>query len=315
LLKAQEIVITSNDEVPIINGISLSLKGGEILGIVGRSGAGKSTLLRAISGKMNYDGVIYLDDERQLKPSEKLVAGNRNIALVTQHFSENLYFTVRENVQNSLLHWQQLERQKKVKKLLQVFDLEPAADKKSGELSGGEQQRVALACAIARNPRLLLLDEPFTHLDVHLKHKISNYIQTLVEQNNMMVIIVSHLGEEILSWANRIMHLKNGKLSASKTPEQVYFRPKSKEIGAFYGEINQIKCEGKTLLFRPNDYELQQDNVYCKALSVAWKLSDFRGHYYANYFETTASRGHIVIYAQKALNEVKLIYVREKENS
>lgn len=316
MLKVDKIAIALQESKPIIKGISLSLKGGEILGVVGRSGVGKSTLLRAIAGKINYEGAIYLDHELQLKPSDKLVPGSRKIALVTQNFTENLYFSVTENIQNSLLHWQREQRQRKVKKLLRVFDLESVAHSKCGRLSGGEQQRVALACAIARSPRVLLLDEPFTHLDVHLKHKISNYIHALVEENDMMVIIVSHLGEEILSWANRISHLNNGKLTASRTPEQVYFNPKSKQIGAFYGEINQVKLNNKSFLFRPNDYQFFEDDIYRVPLAVVWKLCDFRGHYYANYFQSNASSSSdIVIYAQKELKELTLIYVREKENS
>ena len=165
---------------PIIQDLSFSLRAGSFLGIVGPSGAGKSTLLKIIASQLDADtGEIILDGEHIAGPKDRLIPGHPEIQLVNQDFNLDMYHTVYENLLLRMNHLKPEIREEYIDELLGLMELEQLKKQQAHLLSGGEQQRLALARALATEPKVLLLDEPFAHLDAHIKRKISTYLLNL----------------------------------------------------------------------------------------------------------------------------------------
>lgn len=292
----------------VFDNLNFSLKEGEILSIVGPSGAGKSTLLNCIAAKLQLKtGAIYVDEQRIKGPEEQLLKGNSEIAIIDQSFDYDEFFTVEENVSGLLHHLSSEERGKFVEELLAVFHLVDIRSQKSGKLSGGEQQRLSMACALAKEPRLLLLDEPFVHMDVHLLMSIGRYIRKLAKLRSMMVILVTHQGEDALAWSDKIFIFKEGRIKSKYTPEKAYYKPKTLYEGLFFGELNSVYLAGKQHLFRPNNYSLKSQNDTI-AIDINFEYSEFRGHYLANYFKMNNNKS-LVLYANRELSAQKVVYV------
>lgn len=311
-LTAHKISFAYDDQSPIFTNLSLQLKEGEIVSIVGPSGTGKSTLLKCLAGlNQPSEGSILLGNERILGSEEQLIAGHPEIALVSQTFSLDQFFTVTENINNQLHHLSEALRKGFSEELLQIFGLKSVAHHKSKALSGGEQQRLSMACALAKEPTVLLLDEPFVHFDVHLNKSIGQYIRTMAQLRKMIVVLVTHNGEEALSWADQILMMRQGKITRKYTPIQAYNYPSNLYEGRFFGELNSIYINGKQYLFRPTAYNLEVDQNGVE-IYVNWNYTIYRGGFYANYFNLENGK-EIVLYAVKELKDTHKIYVKEKK--
>src|SRR5690554_6622732 len=308
ILKVENISFSYPSKKQVFNQISFQLLPGEIISIIGPSGTGKSTLLKCLAGQLSLDeGEVYIEGDKLIDPKELLKPGHPEIALVNQLFELDDYFTAYENISNHLHHLPQEEREKFTQELLEVFELKEVADLKSKNISGGEQQRLSMACALAKEPRCLLLDEPFVHLDVHLNKKIGEYIRKLAQVRNMGVVLVTHDGSEALSWSDRILMMRNQGITSEYTPIQAYFKPKTLFEGRFFGELNSVYIHGKQKLFRPTEYSLKNTKSKVK-IDVNWLKSHFKGPFYANYFELNNGK-EIVLYAAEELKTTKEIYV------
>lgn len=310
-MSTENIGFTYSADNYVFKNLNLQVEEGQIISIVGPSGAGKSTLLKCIVGHQQLsNGTIYFENHKILGPKEKLVAGHPEIALVNQLFELDDYFTVSENVSNRLHHLSVSARVEFVDELLDLFELNKLRNVKSKDISGGEQQRLSMACALAKEPKLLLLDEPFVHLDAHLTKKIGDYIKALAEIRNMSVILVTHNGVEALSWSDKIVMMYDGSLQSSFSPTTAYFEPKNTFEGSFFGELNELSIDGKNKIFRPIEFsekkEADQKKVYVK-----WKSADFKGAYYANYFEVNDNNktNEIVLYSASEMKSTTHIYV------
>ncbi|RFC54936.1 ABC transporter ATP-binding protein [Brumimicrobium aurantiacum] len=307
-LKAENISFSYIDQKMVFKDISFTLQAGEILSIVGPSGTGKSSLLKCLAGLIPLNsGKIYFEDELLPNPRDLLIPGHPEIALVNQLFKLDEYFSVRENISNQLHHLNNEDRKEFTNELLEIFELESLSEVKSREISGGEQQRLSMACALAKEPKCLFLDEPFVHLDVHLNKKIEDYIRELAKVRNMSVVLVTHNGVEALSWSDRIMVMSNGEIKSNYTPHQAYFKPKNLFEGRFFGELNSVYINKKQVLFRPNEYTLMANEKALK-IDVSWKNASFKGTYFANYFRLENGKT-IVLYADEELKKTKEIYV------
>jgi len=308
ILEVENISFSYTPEKSIFKGISFTLSPGEVVSIVGPSGTGKSTLLKCIAGLANLDkGKVFFEGSEIPEAKNMLIPGHPEIALVNQLFKLDNYFTVKENISNQLHHLTIFDRADFIKELLEIFELEELAEVKSKDISGGEQQRLSMACALAKEPKCLLLDEPFVHLDVHLNKKIGEYIRRLAKLRNMGVVLVTHNGVQALSWSDRILLMHNEKITSNYTPNQAYFKPVSLYEGRFFGELNSVYIEEKHLLFRPNEYSLKLIKDKAR-LKVNWKYAHFKGPFFANYFALTNGK-EIVLYANKELSATKEIYV------
>jgi len=291
----------------ILNSVSLKLKKGEIHGIVGVSGAGKSTLLKLIGGFLNYsEGLITFEGKKIVGPAEKMIPGYEDIQLVNQDYALDIYHTVRENIRVQAQHLTEKERDEMIEELLELFDLKSIENLKAHQISGGEQQRLALARALAKEPKVILMDEPFAHLDVHLKSRIIQYFLKLRKIRKTTLLLVTHNGSEAMAMCDTIHFLRDGEISRSAKAEDFYFHPSDYFEASFFGEINQVTRNRKKLLFRPNQYILKGEEK--NELLLNFKNAVFQGFYYANYF-TTNKRETVVLYAEQPLNTIQKVYL------
>jgi iron(III) transport system ATP-binding protein len=297
-------------ETELLKRVSFELKPNEIVGIVGSSGAGKTSLLKIISGLLEpTSGKVFYNDKLVEGPATKLIPGHDDIQLVNQDFGLDIYHTVEENIREKALYLPYKERDELVDELLDLTELTRIRKQKAHLISGGEQQRLALARALACEPKVLLLDEPFVHLDGRLRFKITNYLQDLQRIRSMSILIVSHNGEEILSWTDRIIHISKGTIKRKSTPLNFYYKPRSIEEGGLFGVINKITIQNKRILFRPNEYEISEN--HSNGIPINFIKSQFMGEYYLNYF-TTNKKEKITLSHTEPLDYAKEIIIKRR---
>lgn len=308
MLRAENISLDF-DKV-ILKNVNFKLNSGQIIGLVGKSGAGKSSLLKILAGFLApTDGNLYFG-ETELPPSNSLlVPGYRKISLVNQDFKLDPYHTVSENIRESILHLPNDKREKRVSKMLRLFELTKIADHQAKQISGGEQQRVALARAIAIQPHFLLLDEPFGHLDTALRIKLKNHLLSIREEENIGILLVSHDEQDILGLCDKVCILKNGHLSRKQNPEDLYYNLANPAQAIIFGAVNSIMIEGKKIHFRPDEFEINSKS----GISVQYIRSIFAGGYYENIFLTEKNE-RIVLYNSNPMDNIKFINVRRKIN-
>jgi iron(III) transport system ATP-binding protein len=301
MLRVEDIHLSFDKEV--INGVSFVLNEGQVLGIAGKSGAGKTSLLKIMAGLLDADSGEVLFDGKQVKgPSGKLVPGHPDIQLVDQQFHLDAFHTVEENIREVVLYLPIKQRDKLVNELIELMELEDFRTKQSRYLSGGEQQRLALARALACEPRIILMDEPFAHLDSRLRTKLINYFLELKNLRKVSLVLVSHDGSEMLGFADQIIHMKNGKIARKSNPESFYYRFASIEEARLFGAVNSVMLEGKRLYFRPDEYTFE-DIPNAPRIQVTYSHSLFTGPVYQNYF-TTERKEKVVLYSFNKLQHV-----------
>jgi iron(III) transport system ATP-binding protein len=295
----------------ILRGVDFKLREGEILGIVGKSGAGKTSLLKILSGHLQASsGFVEFEGQKVAGPLVKLVPGHPEIQLVNQDFHLDTYHTVEENIREQILYLPLKERNLLVEELLVLMELEEMREQKATTLSGGEQQRLALARALACEPKVLLLDEPFVHLDGRLRSKVINYLLELRKIRQTSIILVSHDGSEMLSLADTVLSMKNGVITRKGKPMDFYYKPRSIEEGKLFGAINSVYKEGKRILFRPDEFEVETKAVE-SCLNIQFDHSLFTGPIFENYF-ITHNKEKIVLYSFNPMNDVKRITIKKK---
>ena len=287
----------------VINGVSFQLNEGQILGIAGKSGAGKTSLLKIMAGLLDADSGVVMFDGKQVKgPSGKLVPGHPDIQLVDQQFHLDAFHTVEENIREMVLYLPLKQRDKLVDELIDLMELEDFRTKQSRYLSGGEQQRLALARALACEPKVILMDEPFAHIDARLRTKLINYFIELKNLRKMSLVLVSHDGAEMLGFADQIIHMKNGKIARKSNPESFYYRFASVEEARLFGAVNSVVIDGKRMYFRPDEYALERIEGQ-QFVPVKYSHSLFTGPVYQNYFSTDRKE-KVVLYSFNKLQHV-----------
>jgi len=252
-LRAQEISKKFGD-TSVLSNINLELSAGEWLGILGESGSGKSTLLRILGRFMDADkGNVYFQEKVLPPVSGELIPGHKSVKLIHQEFELFPNQTVEENISYSLRFYDPDYKKEKVEELLQITGLGYVRNSKAKLLSGGEKQRTAIAKSLAEQPDVLLLDEPFAHLDNHNRNVLADAIENLRRQEQMSCIFVTHEAADALAWSDRIAVLREGKIVQIGTPQDIYNKPVDSYVAELTGDINWIagNIEGKKSFIRP----------------------------------------------------------------
>jgi len=223
----------------ILRDISLEVRSGEILALLGESGCGKSSLLKAMLGlySLSKGKIFFQGKEIQNLPSHK-----RGISVVFQDLRLFPHLNVGENVGFSL-ELQKVpksERKKRVEELLKLVQLEGYSERRIDSLSGGQMQRVAIARALAMNENILFLDEPFSALDPNLRREMGDFLLELQKKENLTVVLVTHDQEEALRLAHRIALMKDGEILQVDEGEKLYYSPVNEYVAKFMGKGNSI---------------------------------------------------------------------------
>lgn len=253
-----------------VNNISFNIKQGDIVAIIGESGSGKSTLLKAIYGLLKPDsGEVLLNGKKVKGPDEQLIPGNAEMKMVTQDFSLNIYAKVYDNIASMLSNTDIAGKQEKTMQMMEHLHITKLKDKKIIELSGGEQQRVAIAKALISNTKVLLLDEPFSQVDSLLKNQLRADIKRLAKETGLTIILVSHDPTDGLFLADQLLILKNGELLQNDRPENIYQNPSNLYTAQILGnavsltkqEAEQIgvKTVKNIVVFYPEWVELKSN--------------------------------------------------------
>ena len=256
-LKVSNLKKIYDKDEPIIKSLNFSVDRGEIISFIGESGSGKTTFLRCLagleevtSGKIELNGKI-LNDSNTLIQSHK-----RKIGFVFQDYPLFPHLDVTENI---ILNLEKKYRSS-LENILDLTNLNILKKRYPHELSGGEQQRVAIARAIIREPDLLLLDEPFSNLDLAIKSQIKSEIKRIVKDLNITTILVTHDIKDSLEISDRILIFKAGVLQQYDTPSDVYCKPANCYCAEMLGKLNPIVENHKNLFIRPESVNIVQNS-------------------------------------------------------
>ncbi len=223
--------------VEVLHQVSFALQRGEIACLLGASGCGKTTVLRCIAGfERLAGGEIRLDGRIVSRPGVLVPPEQRRIGMVFQDYALFPHRTVAGNVGFGLHAMPREERAARVCELLDVVGLADAGERYPHELSGGQQQRVALARALAPRPQLLLLDEPFSNLDVDLRERLSAEVRSILKQQNTTALLVTHDQHEAFTFADEIGMMHAGRIQQWDSAYNLYHRPVSRLVADFIGQ-------------------------------------------------------------------------------
>ena len=226
----------------VIEGLSLAVDEGEIVTLLGPSGCGKTTTLRLIAGLERPDaGRVRLRDATVSGPGVHVPPEDRGVGVVFQEFALFPHLTAAENIAFGLRERSSAERERRVAELLDLVGLSDQGDSRPGELSGGQQQRVALARSLAPEPEVLLLDEPFSNLDVRLRIEMREEVRRILKETGVTAISVTHDQEEALSISDRVAIMNDGWLEQVGKPEIVFENPESRFVASFLGRASFIR--------------------------------------------------------------------------
>ena len=257
------------EETPALSGFSLEITKGSILSLVGESGSGKTTLLRIIAGLEAQDhGEVYLDGEKILNPSEKLVPGYDEIQLVDQHNNLYPHSTVEENITRPLLSYNEDYRRNRVETMLDLLELQKHRRKFPRQLSGGQQQKVAIGRALGVEPGVLLMDEPFSNLDNIQKRRLIEELRVIFEKLQLTVLMVTHDVDEAMILAEQLCILHGGKLVQKGTGWGIHQKPTDFYVANLFSDLNPLPDLPNSYI-RPSDLSSGRDRGKLKGKVIS----------------------------------------------
>jgi sulfate/thiosulfate transport system ATP-binding protein len=236
-----------------LDDVSLEIPTGSLTALLGPSGSGKSTLLRAIAGLDNLDSGVVTIGGRDVT---RVLPQQRGIGFVFQHYAAFKHMTVRDNVAFglSIRRRPKAEITRRVDDLLAIVGLEGFQHRYPAQLSGGQRQRMALARALAVDPKVLLLDEPFGALDAKVRAELRSWLRRLHSEVHVTTVLVTHDQEEALDIADRIALLNHGRIEQVGAPDDLYDRPANEFVMSFVGSVARLNGH----LVRPHDIVLER---------------------------------------------------------
>ncbi|MFD0799570.1 ABC transporter ATP-binding protein [Maribacter chungangensis] len=282
-----ENVSYSYDTVPVLADINLRIQRREHVALIGESGCGKSTLLKLIYGLMDLEqGEIFWENEPILGPAYNLVPGAPYMKYLSQDFDLMPFTTVKENISQYLSVFYPKQLKDRTQQLLELIKLTDFAHKKVNTLSGGQQQRVALARVLAQKPEVVLLDEPFGHIDNFLKNSLRRNIFKYAKDNGITCIVATHDHNDVLPFMDRMVVLRDKGIIADDHPMELFRNPRNLYIASLFGEANSISMSqlksyaqsDKTIIVYA--HELKVSNTSGLAVTVIESFP--MGNYYLN---------------------------------
>ena len=244
LLEVKDIEKSFEKSEPVVQKTSFDVRENEIFALLGPSGCGKTTTLRLIAGFEHLDNGEIIHQQRVLSSArEHVPPQKRGIGFVFQEYALFPHMSALDNVAFGLTNLPKYKRKVFAEEVLCRTGMGDHKFKSPAELSGGQQQRVALARAIAPEPELVLLDEPFSNLDAMLRDSTRKEVRAILKKAGMSAILVTHDQEEALSFADRIAVMNQGRIEQIGTPEEVYYKPKTKFVAQFLGRTNLFEGE------------------------------------------------------------------------
>ncbi|MBN9381138.1 MAG: ABC transporter ATP-binding protein [Chitinophagaceae bacterium] len=271
----------------LLGGVNFSQVKGRKIAVAGETGSGKTTLLKTIAGLAQPDkGKIVFEGQRVLGPAEKLIPGHPGIAYLSQQFElpQNL------RIEQVLEYANELSEED-AKALFRVCRIDHLMKRRTNQLSGGERQRIALAKLLIGVPRLLLLDEPYSNLDMIHKGLFKTVIRDIGQKLDITCILVSHDPLDALSWADEILVIKEGRTVQQAPPQQIYRQPSNEYVAGLFGKYNLLEAgNGKRLFVRPEQFKVGK-----KAFPAAMKgkitaVSFWGGFYEAEILSESGAR-------------------------
>jgi sulfate/thiosulfate transport system ATP-binding protein len=250
MIEAREIVKRFGD-FTALDGVSVDVPAGSLTALLGPSGSGKSTLLRVIAGLEQPDaGWVCLDGEDVTRRPPQA----RGVGFVFQHYAAFKHMTVWDNVAFGLTIRRRPrgEIRQRVTELLELVQLSGLAKRYPAQLSGGQRQRMGLARALAVDPKVLLLDEPFGALDARVRKELRLWLRRLHDETHTTTVIVTHDQEEAMDVADRVVVMNAGRIEQTAPPRELYDKPANEFVMSFVGPVNRL---GDAFI-RPHDVEL-----------------------------------------------------------
>ena len=293
--------------------VSFGIEKGKLIGLLGPSGSGKTTILRMIAGLETPDSGDILIDGKRINDVQ---ASKRGIGFVFQSYALFQYMTVFDNIAFGLKVQKKSKKEihEKVMELVKLIGLEGLQNRYPSQLSGGQRQRVAFARALAPNPQLLLLDEPFAAIDAKVRHELRSWLKDMINKVGVTSIFVTHDQDEAIEVADEIIITNHGTIEQKGSPLEIYKNPKTSFVAQFIGQSTiledcrnlkgfDMKDIGEKVVIRPEFIKLSKKNEYKQYVSVTeeGKVTDisFRG----SYLEIKVSVGNLILSAVRSLEE------------
>ncbi len=297
------------DSKTVVKNVGFTVERGEIIVLLGASGDGKTSLLKGIGGFLPLKtGKINLEGNGLKDASEKLIPGHEKIRLVNQDFNLDDHHTVEENIRLKLLAFNKEYQLARIKTLLNLTGLNEVKDQKAILLSGGQKQRLAIARALADEPEVLLLDEPFNQLDFQTKSRISKHIKAYLKEHEIAAIMVTHNGVEAIEWGDKVVYLQKGKVKRMDAPMNFFEKPQSLIEASFFGKVNCLDLDGEKHYFRPSFFSDVTSRLFNQKIKANCVSKEFLGWYSAYTFSYEGQS--FELNSTSDISELKEIYLK-----
>jgi ABC-type sulfate/molybdate transport systems ATPase subunit len=296
----------------VLQDVSFQLNQGKTLAIIGESGCGKSTLLKLLYGLKDADqGSIFWNEKQVQGPKFHLVPGMDFMKYLAQDFDLMPFISVAENVGKFLSNFYPDVKKERIDELLEVVEMSEFAHVKAQFLSGGQMQRVALARVLAREPEVMLLDEPFSHIDNFRKNSLRRKLFAYLKQKNITCVMATHDSSEILSFADEMLVMKNGSIIESGIPSFIYQNPKHFYTASLFGDCSEIpssifKSENELWMF-PHQLKFSESSGFPAKVLQCF----FRGSHYL--IEARADFGTIFFESNENIPKNQQVLVDRKK--
>lgn len=299
----------------VIGPLNLSIDRGKHVAVIGESGCGKTSLLKMIYGLYDLDqGQILWNNELVTGPKDNLIPGMPFTKYLSQDFDLMPFTSVRENIQKYLSRLQPVASKQRTDELLEVVEMTQFAHVKVKTLSGGQKQRVALAQTLAKEPELLLLDEPFSHIDNFRKNKLRRRLFAYLKKQDITCLMATHDSTDVLSYMDDVVVMKEGIVVSQGITQELFENPPSYYVGSLFGDINEVPRswfyedfkDDETVLLYPHQLE-----VVTKGLSLWTQKSFFMG---THFLIVGSTGGRLVLFnSLKAFDFMEVVHIGLKK--